>query len=100
LHCRSRSWGLRTLVHNQFGPLVVLAMAQELLVAPELVNVFGRVFRGRPDVTLLVCAPDSLPDSLEAALGPLVSAAGLDGDEGPAVVGVAVPRTEEANERS
>jgi len=61
----------------------VLAYAEELVAAPEMLSAYGRCFSGDDDATLVVVGSEF--DSLAAAL----DAAGLAGDNGPDMLAVA-----------
>src|SRR5262249_25045987 len=60
-----------------------------------LLRAFAREIGPSDGVQLVVYAPDADPAELEARLGPAVAAAGLDGDDAPEIVAVAVPRRHE-----
>src|SRR5581483_11418085 len=77
----------------------VLAFAHELLSHPELLDAFAREIRREDGVELLVYAPNSSPEELEARLSPALEAAGLAGDGTPEIVAVAVPATAETDEQ-
>ncbi len=59
----------------------VLALADEILATPALLQAWGDEFDGCDDVTLVIAVPSPALDQTAAALGELAAAAGLDGDD-------------------
>jgi hypothetical protein len=75
------------------APFVVCADAAELLAQPALLSAYADAMAGLPGVTLAVDASDLAPDAAAAALGALVSDAGL-GDDSVDVLAVLGPLDE------
>jgi len=71
--------------------LAVLAFADELLEAPELLGAFASHFSAADSATLVIYAPGWEPGALGDELGPVIEQAGLAGEEGPELVALAVP---------
>jgi hypothetical protein len=78
------------------GPraFTTVALADEVLSVPELLDAYARTFTAADDATLVIYAPDADPAALERALVPLLSGLGLDGPGAPDMMGLAVPGAE------
>ena len=61
--------------------VAVLALADELLDGPALLQAWGDEFDGSDDVTLVIAVPAPALEQTAAALSELAAAAGLDGDD-------------------
>jgi glycosyltransferase involved in cell wall biosynthesis len=72
----------------------VLGFAGELVERPELLAAFGRCFSADDDATLVIYAPDECEESLARRLGTAIAQAGLDAEDGPDLLGLAMPRDE------
>jgi glycosyltransferase involved in cell wall biosynthesis len=59
----------------------VLAFADELLADPSLVQAWANAFDGTDEITLVIHAPGWSAEEVAMKLGPLVTRAGLDGDD-------------------
>jgi Glycosyl transferase family 2 len=62
-------------------PVAILALADEILASPALLQAWGDEFDGADDVTLVIAVPCLALDPTAAALTELAAAAGLDGDD-------------------
>ena len=71
----------------------VLAFADELVADPSLLAAWAGAFDGSDDVTLVIYAPDWSPERAGDSLGPVVTRAGLDGDDGADLLALATPAT-------
>jgi hypothetical protein len=79
--------------------VAVLAFADELEQAPELLRAYGATFDGADEVTLVIHAPGTDPDALGERLGPVVEAVGLDGEDAADLMAMATPATPEHESR-
>ena len=70
----------------------VLAYADELIEAPELLVAYARAVGAADGAVLAIYAPDWDPGALGAALEAPIAAAGLDADGAPELVAYAIPR--------
>jgi hypothetical protein len=61
--------------------VTVLALAEDLLAGPALLEAWGRTFDGSDDVTLVIATPTAALEQTAAALGELAAAAQLDGED-------------------
>ena len=71
---------------------MVLAYADELIEAPELLAAYAQAVSAADGAVLAIYAPDWEPAALAAALEGPIAAAGLDADGGPELVAYAIPR--------
>jgi glycosyltransferase involved in cell wall biosynthesis len=69
----------------------VVAFADELLSQPTLLQRWAETFDARDDVTLVIHAPGWTIDEADAKLSPLVTQAGLDGDNAADLLALALP---------
>jgi GT2 family glycosyltransferase/glycosyltransferase involved in cell wall biosynthesis len=65
-----------------------LALADELVAAPELLREYGRRFSGDDDATLVIYAAGWSEADIAAKLGPVLETAGLDGDDSPDLLAI------------
>ena len=72
----------------------VLAFADELLACPELITAYSLELGSQQDTRLVIYAPDWDPRELESRLLPEITRVGLDGDDVPEVVAIAVERSD------
>jgi glycosyltransferase involved in cell wall biosynthesis len=70
---------------------VVLAIADEVLESPTLLQAYAGQFSAADDVTLVIYAPDRKPHEVQMMLEPVLVAAGLDSDEAADIIAVPVP---------
>jgi hypothetical protein len=69
----------------------VVAFADELLSHPALLRRWAETFSARDDVTLVIHAPGWTVEEADVKLSPLVSQAGLDGDDAADLLALALP---------
>ena len=77
----------------------VLAFADELIANPSLLRAWACEFDGSDEITLVIHAPDWSAQDVESKLGPLVTGAGLDGDDACDLLAHAVPASAQIDAR-
>jgi glycosyltransferase involved in cell wall biosynthesis len=78
------------------APFSALALADEVVADPGLLAAYGGTFGSIDRATLVIYGPDWRDDELVAALAGPLAAAGLDHDDAPDLLALAVPRTEQS----
>ena len=73
----------------------VVAFADELLSDPALLRGWAKTFDARDEVTLVIHAPGWTVEEADAKLSPLVTQAGLDGDDAADLLALALPASAE-----
>ncbi len=77
----------------------VVAFADELLSHPALLKRWAETFDARDDVTLVIHAPGWTIEEADVKLSPLVSQAGLDGDDAADLLALALPASADTEAR-
>ncbi|MFL5913406.1 MAG: glycosyltransferase family 2 protein [Gaiellaceae bacterium] len=67
------------------------ALADEVVLRPELLEAYSRAFREDDDATLVIYTPGGDAESLVDRLGPVLAERGLDGDGGPDILAYGAP---------